>query len=66
MYIAGSNPEGGLEETLEEASRLVRPLVQHVPNVLVTLGQYGAMLVTQVRPGIIRNLSLVGYRLRTA
>ena len=49
LYPSGSSPAGDLEETLEEVLRLARPLVDSVPNVLVTLGHHGAALLTQVR-----------------
>ena len=45
MYlISGSNPEGSLEETINETRELVKPILEHIPVIVVTLGEYGVLV----------------------
>ena len=43
--FADSGANGTQDATINEAVTLSTPLLPHIPNLLVTLGQYGAMFI---------------------
>ena len=54
--LSDSGANGSQEVTIHEAVMLSKPLLPHIPNLLVTLGEYGAIFIRLYKVCILSNV----------